>query len=43
MFDSVSPSIQLADTQLWSAAALMQGLRAALPAGEIWTPIIDRK
>lgn len=33
----------LADTQLWSAAALMQGLRAVLPAGEIWTPIIDRK
>lgn len=33
----------LADSQLWSAAALMQGIRAILPAGEIWTPILDRK
>jgi lipase ATG15 len=33
----------LADIQLWSAAALMQGLRAILPAGEIWTPIFDRE
>jgi lipase ATG15 len=33
----------LADTQLWSAAALMQGIRAILPMGEIWTPILDRK
>jgi hypothetical protein len=41
----VSPTVlsQLADSQLWSAAALMQGLRAILPAGEIWTPIMDRK
>jgi hypothetical protein len=34
---------QLADVQLWSAASLMQGLRAALPAGGIWTPILSRK
>jgi lipase ATG15 len=33
----------LADMQLWSAAALMQGLRAILPVGEIWTPIFDRE
>lgn len=33
----------LADTQLWSAAALMQGIRAILPIGGIWTPILDRK
>lgn len=33
----------LADSQLWSAAALMQGIRFILPAGEIWTPILDRK
>ena len=33
----------LADSQLWSAAALMQGLRLILPAGEIWSPIMDRK
>ncbi|KAL3904130.1 MAG: hypothetical protein SGILL_010188, partial [Bacillariaceae sp.] len=31
----------LADSQLWSAAALMQGIRFVLPAGEIWTPILD--
>jgi lipase ATG15 len=33
----------LADSQLWSAAALMQGVRFILPGGEIWTPILDRK
>lgn len=33
----------LADSQLWSAAALMQGIRFVLPAGEIWTPILDRE
>jgi lipase ATG15 len=33
----------LADSQLWSAAALMQGVRFILPAGELWTPILDRK
>lgn len=27
-----------ADAQLWSAAALMQGLRFVLPAGSMWTP-----
>ncbi|KAL3924436.1 MAG: hypothetical protein SGILL_001047, partial [Bacillariaceae sp.] len=32
----------LADSQLWSAAALMQGIRFVLPAGEIWTPILDQ-
>eukprot|EP00538_Stauroneis_constricta_P012648 CAMPEP_0119546226 /NCGR_PEP_ID=MMETSP1352-20130426/734_1 /TAXON_ID=265584 /ORGANISM="Stauroneis constricta, Strain CCMP1120" /LENGTH=1119 /DNA_ID=CAMNT_0007590905 /DNA_START=217 /DNA_END=3576 /DNA_ORIENTATION=- len=31
----------LADSQLWSAAMLMQVLRALLPFGEIWTPILD--
>jgi len=31
----------LADSQLWSAAALMQGVRFFLPAGEIWTPILN--
>ncbi len=43
--DSFSPTVlvtQLAGAQLWSAAGLMQGIRAVLPAGEIWTPIIDR-
>lgn len=30
----------LTDIQLWGAAALMQTLRALLPLGEIWTPII---
>jgi lipase ATG15 len=30
----------LTDVQLWGAAALMQTLRALLPLGEIWTPII---
>jgi lipase ATG15 len=30
----------LTDVQLWGAAALMQALRALLPLGEIWTPII---
>lgn len=30
----------LADAQLWSAAACMQMLRAILPLGEMWTPII---
>jgi hypothetical protein len=33
----------LADTQLWSAAALMQGIRAILPLGGLWTPIFGRK
>lgn len=33
----------LADSQLWSAAALMQGIRFILPAGEIWTPILNSK
>ena len=33
----------LADSQLWSAAALMQGIRFILPAGELWTPILDRE
>jgi hypothetical protein len=33
----------LADSQLWSAAALMQIIRSILPLGEIWTPILDRK
>lgn len=33
----------LADMQLWSAAALMQGIRAILPVGGIWTPIFARK
>ncbi|KAG7374441.1 lipase class 3 [Nitzschia inconspicua] len=32
----------LADSELWSAAALMQGIRFILPAGEMWTPILDR-
>ena len=30
-----------ADAQLWSAAWLLQGLRAAMPFGQMWTPIID--
>jgi lipase ATG15 len=30
----------LTDVQLWGAAALMQALRALLPLGEIWTPIM---
>jgi lipase ATG15 len=30
----------LTDMQLWSAAALFQGLRAVLPLGTIWTPIL---
>jgi hypothetical protein len=33
----------LADSQLWSAAALMQVVRLILPVGELWTPILDRK
>jgi lipase ATG15 len=33
----------LADSQLWSAAILVQGLRAVLPIGEMWTPILDGK
>jgi hypothetical protein len=33
----------LADSQLWSAAALMQILRSILPLGGMWTPILDRK
>jgi lipase ATG15 len=32
----------LTDAQLWSGAILMQILRFFLPAGEVWTPIIDR-
>lgn len=28
----------LTDAQLWSAAGLMQGIRALLPLGIIWTP-----
>jgi lipase ATG15 len=31
----------LADLQLWSAAMLMQIVRAILPLGEIWTPVFD--
>eukprot|EP00550_Attheya_septentrionalis_P004095 CAMPEP_0198294104 /NCGR_PEP_ID=MMETSP1449-20131203/20685_1 /TAXON_ID=420275 /ORGANISM="Attheya septentrionalis, Strain CCMP2084" /LENGTH=995 /DNA_ID=CAMNT_0043993961 /DNA_START=90 /DNA_END=3077 /DNA_ORIENTATION=+ len=31
----------LSDAQLWSAAALAQGVRFLLPAGEIWTPILN--
>ena len=31
----------LADSQLWSAAALMQALRFALPFGDIFTPIFN--
>jgi len=31
-----------ADAQLWSAAACMQFLRAILPIGEIWTPILSQ-
>mmetsp|Transcript_16499 Transcript_16499/g.46088 ORF Transcript_16499/g.46088 Transcript_16499/m.46088 type:complete len:996 (+) Transcript_16499:244-3231(+) len=31
----------LADSQLWSAAALMQMLREFLPFGPIWSPILD--
>jgi lipase ATG15 len=30
----------LADAQLWSSAALAQYVRALLPVGEIWTPIL---
>jgi hypothetical protein len=30
----------LTDVQLWGAAALMQALRALLPLGEMWTPIM---
>lgn len=30
----------LADVQLWGGAALMQALRALMPLGEMWTPII---
>jgi len=33
----------LADSQLWSAAMLVQVLRGILPLGEIWTPILDGK
>jgi len=33
----------LADSQLWSAAALMQMLREFLPFGPMWTPILDGK
>ena len=29
-----------ADAQLWSTALLLQGLRAVLPLGQIWTPIM---
>lgn len=32
----------LSDAQLWSAAACMQMLRAILPIGEIWTPILSQ-
>lgn len=32
----------LADAQLWSAAACMQLLRAILPLGEAWTPILSQ-
>jgi len=32
----------LTDAQLWSAAALMQVVRFILPAGDIWTPLLDR-
>jgi hypothetical protein len=32
----------LTDAQLWSGAILMQLLRFFLPAGEMWTPVIDR-
>jgi hypothetical protein len=32
---------QLADSQLWSTAMLVQGLRALLPMGGIWMPILD--
>ena len=31
----------LADLQLWSAAMLMQVVRAVLPLGGIWTPVFD--
>ena len=31
----------LADSQLWSAAALMQALRFGLPFGDIFTPIFN--
>jgi hypothetical protein len=33
----------LADSQLWSAAILMQVLRGILPIGDMWTPILDGK
>lgn len=39
----VSSTCQLADFQLWSTTMLCQGLRAILPIGEMWTPILDRK
>ena len=32
----------LSDAQLWSAAACFQMLRAILPIGEIWTPILSQ-
>jgi lipase ATG15 len=32
----------LTDAQLWGAAILMQVVRALLPLGEMWTPIIDQ-
>jgi hypothetical protein len=32
----------LTDAQLWSAAALMQLLREALPFGDLWSPVIDQ-
>lgn len=32
----------LADAQLWGTAALMQGLRAVLPIGGVFTPILHR-
>jgi hypothetical protein len=33
----------LADNQLWIAAISVQVLRAILPVGEMWTPILDGK
>jgi hypothetical protein len=33
----------LADSQLWSAAILMQVLRGVLPIGGMWTPILNGK
>jgi hypothetical protein len=38
-----NPFDLLADSQLWSAAILMQVLRSILPLGGAWTPILDGK